>query len=89
VGANDADILQQFLTEAVTLSLVASLLGIVLGRLAVELLSYSIDSTPAENLFLTCTALGLVFGMLLGIAAGLLPSIRASRMEVVDAVRYE
>ncbi len=33
--------------------------------------------------------LGLSFGRLLGIGAGLIPSIRASRMEVVDAVRYE
>jgi len=89
VGANDGDILKQFLTEAVVLSLAASLLGIVLGRLTVEFLSYFINSRPVEYLFLLCMALGLIFGMLLGIGAGLFPSIRASRMEVVDAVRYE
>ncbi len=42
-----------------------------------------------KYLFLYCAALGLVFGVFLGIGAGLLPSIRASHMQVVDAMSYE
>lgn len=89
VGADDVDIFMQFLSEAIVLSLGASLLGIIVGRLIVECFSYFIGSQLAEYLFLMCMGLGLVFGMLLGIGAGLCPSIRASRMDVVDAVRYE
>ncbi len=89
VGANDMDIFVQFLSEAMGLSLGASLLGIIIGRLSVECFSYFNGSQLAEYLFLICMVLGLSFGMLLGIGAGLIPSIRASRMEVVDAVRYE
>jgi putative ABC transport system permease protein len=89
VGANDVDILKQFLAEALGLSLGASFLGIVLGRIIVECLFYTIGTHPPENLFLFCVALGLVFGVCLGIGAGLFPSIQASRMQVVDAVRYE
>jgi putative ABC transport system permease protein len=89
VGADDVDILIQFLSEAIVLSLGASLLGIIVGRFTVECFSYFSGSPLAEYLFLMCTGLGLVFGMLLGIGAGLFPSIQASRMEVVDAVRYE
>ena len=89
VGANDVDIFIQFLSEAMILSLGASLLGIIIGRLSVECFSYFIGSQLAEYLFLICIVLGLSFGMLLGIGAGLFPSIRASRMDVVDAVRYE
>jgi putative ABC transport system permease protein len=89
VGANDVDILKQFLAEALGLSLGASFLGIVLGRITVECLFYTIGTYPPEYLFLFCVALGIVFGVFLGIGAGLFPSIQASRMQVVDAVRYE
>jgi len=89
VGADDVDILKQFLTEALGLSLGASFLGIVLGRITVECLFYTIGTHPPEYLFLFCVALGLFFGVFLGIGAGLFPSIQASRMQVVDAVRYE
>ncbi len=89
VGADDVDILKQFLAEALFLSVGASILGILLGRLTVSCLAYFINSQPMEHLFLICMGLGLLFGMLLGIGAGLFPSIQASRMEVVDAVRYE
>ena len=89
VGAKDVDILKQFLTEAIVLSLGASIMGIVLGRMMVECLSYIVDTHPVEYLFFLCMLLGLVFGMILGIGAGLFPSIQASRMEVVDAVRFE
>jgi putative ABC transport system permease protein len=89
VGADDADILQQFLTEAMVLSLGASFIGVILGWLAVASLSYIIDLQRAGYLFFISVGVGLIFGMFLGIAAGLFPSLKASRMEVVDAVRYE
>jgi len=89
VGADDADILKQFLAEAMVLSLGASFMGVILGRLAVACLSQLIDLRPAAYLFVISMGMGLVFGVFLGIAAGLFPSIKASRMDVVDAVRYE
>lgn len=89
VGATDVDILKQFLAEALVLSLGASFLGILLGRVTVVCLSYFIDTHPTEHLFLICMGLGVVFGMFLGIGAGLFPSLQASRMEVVEAVRFE
>ena len=89
MGAEDSDILQQFLTEALCLSVAAAVAGIILGRLFVELVAYLLQSRPPEGLFLLCVVLGLVFAVLIGMGAGLYPAIRASRMEVVTAVRYE
>jgi putative ABC transport system permease protein len=89
MGAEDTDILAQFLTEALCLSLGAAIIGIVLGRVGVEVLASMLNSPPSEDLFLTCVFLGLLFAVILGIGAGLVPSIRASRMEVVSAVRFE
>lgn len=89
MGAEDADILMQFLTEATCLSILAALIGVVLGRVGIELAAYLLDSRPPENLFFLSAALSLVFSVALGTGAGLYPSLKASRMELVSAIRYE
>jgi putative ABC transport system permease protein len=89
MGAQDRDILAQFLSEALCLSLAAALIGAALGRLAMEIMGYMLGSRPPENLFFLGLALGFIFAVVLGVGAGLYPSIRASRMEVVTAIRYE
>jgi putative ABC transport system permease protein len=89
VGAEDRDILAHFLTEAVCLSLSAALVGIGLGRLMIETMGYILNNRPPEGLFLLSSGLGLMFALLIGVGAGLYPSLQASRMEVVTATRYE
>ena len=89
MGAEDRDILAQFLAEALCLSVGAALLGAGLGRIMMEFLSYIIESRPPENLFLYGVTLAILFAVVIGVGAGLYPSIRASRMEVVTAIRYE
>lgn len=89
MGAEDRDILAQFLSEALCLSVGAALLGAGLGRIMMEILSYFIESRPPENLFLFGVTLAFLFAVMIGVGAGLYPSIRASRMEVVTAIRYE
>jgi putative ABC transport system permease protein len=89
MGAEDRDILSQFLTEALCLSLMASVIGVTLGRILVELLGLWIGMRPPEELFFTCLAFSLVFAVVLGVGAGLYPSLQAARMEVVSATRYE
>jgi putative ABC transport system permease protein len=89
MGAEDRDILAQFLTEALCLSLVAAVIGVALGRVLVELLGFWIGMRPPEELFFTCLAFSLVFAILLGVGSGLYPSLQAARMEVVSATRYE
>jgi putative ABC transport system permease protein len=89
MGAQDFDILFQFQAEAVCLSVGAALLGVGLGRVAVELLARALDSHPPENQFFIYAGLSLIFSILLGSCSGIYPSIRASRMEVVSAIKYE
>ncbi len=89
MGAEDKDILAQFLSEALCLSLGAALLGALLGRIMMEILGHMISSRPAETLFFLGLGLGFLFSVIVGVGAGLYPSIRASRMEVVTAIRYE
>jgi putative ABC transport system permease protein len=89
MGAEDRDILAQFLTEALCLSAGAALLGGLLGRIMTEILGRLIHSRPPEVLFFLGLGLGFLFAVVVGVGAGLYPSLRASRMEVVTAIRYE
>jgi putative ABC transport system permease protein len=89
MGALDSDILYQFLFEALCVTLSSSVFGVILGRVGIEYMSRMLGSRPPEGLFVFCLLMGLGFAAILGVGAGLYPSIRASRMQVVDAMRYE
>jgi putative ABC transport system permease protein len=89
MGAEDEAIMAQFLAEAVCLSLGASLMGTGIGLISVKVMSAMIKSHPGHGLFIMCVLLGLLLAVGLGAVAGLYPSLKASRMEVVSAIRYE
>lgn len=89
MGAEDRDILAQFLTEALVLSVGAALLGLAAGRVLVALASSWLGQRPQEELFIGCLGLSLAVAFAMGLGAGLYPSLKASRMEVVAATRYE
>lgn len=89
VGAEDRDILIQFLAEALCLSLGSALLGCILGRAVIQLLCLYLHNPVPEELFLSHAGVALFFAVLLGVGAGYYPALRAGRMEVVSALRYD
>lgn len=89
MGATDTDILLQFLTEALTVTFMAAVFGVFLGRLAVEGFCFMLDTRPDEVLFFTSALLGAAASLVVGFIAGFFPAYKASRMEVVTAIRYE
>ncbi|HYN21893.1 MAG TPA: ABC transporter permease [Thermoanaerobaculia bacterium] len=90
VGARRQDILIQFLIEAVTLSLVGGGMGLALGYGMGALVSAIIpgDFPPA---YVPLWAVGLAFGFsaVVGIFFGIYPAGKASRLDPIDALRYE
>jgi putative ABC transport system permease protein len=87
VGAKQRDIVSQFLLEAVFISAGGGLAGIVIGIL-------TIPFTAALNqgiALLLPSSIPLAFGvaLLVGIVFGLYPAIRASRLDPIEALRYE
>jgi putative ABC transport system permease protein len=88
-GAEDRDILAQFLMESLWLSLGAAFLGGILGRITIGIIGWIIGHKVSEDLFFIYLGLSFVFAILLGVSAGLYPSLQASRMEVSSATRYE
>lgn len=87
VGATRREILWQFLVEAAFLTLLGGGLGMLVGGGAAELVE-RLTPIPAEiPIWSVAAALGMA--VLTGMLFGLVPAFRASRMEPVDALRYE
>ena len=88
VGAARRDILQQFLLEAVLISVSGGLLGILLG-LAIPLSVRYL----AENVYIPISTLSIVVAFavscLVGLVFGILPANRAARLNPIEALRYE
>jgi putative ABC transport system permease protein len=87
LGARRRDILTQFLAEASTLSLIGGLAGIASGvafALLVGLVSPLPSAVSVPSLFL-----GLAMSCLVGVFFGSYPAWRASRLDPIEALRYE
>lgn len=85
VGAKSQDILFQFLTEAVTLSILGGLIGLLLAGIGTVIISRFIPATISGwSVFI---AFG--FSILVGVIFGVAPAIRAARLEPIEALRHE
>ncbi len=87
VGARGIDILAQFLIEAVVLSAIGGVLGVLVGWLAARLLS---DATGWPTEFDPQMAtLAFGFSAAVGVFFGFWPARKASQLDPIDALRYE
>ncbi len=94
VGAKRVHILYQFLIESVTLSTLGGVLGLALGwgiaHLTVVILRKTVaESFPPAYVPFWVVLLSLGFAALTGAAFGVYPAVKASRLDPIDALRYE
>ena len=87
VGAKKRSILGQFLTEAVVLTSMGGMIGVIAGIGLSRVISKMADipvgiSVPA-------IIVSVLFSMLIGVIFGLLPSVKASNLNPIDALRHE
>jgi len=87
LGATRANILWQFLTEAVVLSSLGGVIGVALAVLTIWIMK-TFTTLPAVT-DIWAVALGLGFSGFVGVAAGFLPALKAAKLDVIDALRYE
>jgi putative ABC transport system permease protein len=87
IGARPLDILAQFLIEALTLSTVGGIIGIVLGLLGAKRLNSQFGWQMSVRPDIIVVA--VLFSAAVGIIFGLYPARKASLLDPIDALRYE
>jgi putative ABC transport system permease protein len=88
VGAFRRDIVLQFLTEATTLSLLGGAIGVVVGIAVPAVVKRAFEALPAETP-VWAVLVGLLVSISVGIFFGLYPAVKASRLDPIEALRYE
>ncbi len=88
IGAKRRDILGQFLIEAMSLSLLGGVVGILLGAAGVRAISFFQPDVPAAVTW-DSVLLATGFSAAIGLFFGMYPAIRAAALNPIDALRYE
>ena len=92
LGARSKNVLRQFLFEAVIITVMGGIVGVILGFLANLLLSYVFNLLGFElklPLTLNSILLGVCFSAATGIIFGYYPALKASRLSPMEAMRKE
>jgi putative ABC transport system permease protein len=87
VGAKKKDIGTQFLNEAIALTLIGGIIGILLGLGIIKILSLSHSITVVTQWWSIIIAFGV--SMLIGTVFGYYPAQRAAKLKPIDALKYE
>ena len=87
IGARQSDIVRQFLTEAVLISIAGGLIGIGFGFA----LSQIIASAAGWSTVVTSSSIAIAFGVsvAIGLLFGIYPAVQAAKLDPIEAIRYE
>jgi putative ABC transport system permease protein len=90
LGAKPQNILRQFLLEAIVLCNFGGVIGVLLGfGFGNMLVKLGMSPTFEAVVPMNWAVIGLLFCTIVGVAFGMLPAIKASRLHPIDALRYE
>lgn len=89
LGAREGIIRLQFLTESVMISFLACVIGVVAGLVSVQLLKGPLGVEVSSYIMSVSILIDFAFTLSIGVWAGMYPSAKASRLDVVTAMRFE
>lgn len=87
MGARKRDIMNQFLLEALVLTELGALIGIILGILTGNLVAVSMDVSGVFPV--RWAVIGVIICSLIGVVFGTYPAVKAARLDPIEALRYE
>ena len=87
IGAQHNQILQQFLIEAVVLSVTGGIIGLGLAWISGYIVGITTDLSPSISLIVIIYT--LIGSAVIGVASGMWPAIKAARKNAIDALRHE
>lgn len=87
IGANNKDIMTQFLIEAVLMSVIGGFAGVILGGSVSALIT--IVAGWSVKMSLSSVVLATVFSVIIGVIFGIWPAKQASQLNPIEALRYE
>lgn len=86
LGGKRKDIMTQFLVEALVLSSIGGILGVLFGvALSAVLTQFGLPASYSAGII----ALSFSFSLIVGIVFGIFPAFKASKLRPIDALRYE
>ncbi len=88
IGARRRDIVRQFLYEAMTLTAAGGVIGVVLAILISKIIAFLLPALPAA-IPLWAVVSGLLVSVFVGLAFGVWPARKASRLDPIECLRYE
>ena len=87
IGATTNNILLQFLTEAVIISLFGGIIGVTIGIVGSEIIGYFINILPSISVL--SIVIAVLFSSAVGVFFGIYPARKAAKLDPIDALRYE
>jgi putative ABC transport system permease protein len=88
LGARRADIVQQFLTEAMLLTGLGGVLGLVCGELLMKAIASGVPELPVSTPMLA-RVFAFVGSVSVGVVFGMWPALKAARLDPIEALRHE
>ena len=87
IGARQGDIVRQFLTEAVLISIVGGLIGIAFGFTLSKMIAWQ----AGWSTVVTTSSIVVAFGVsvFIGLLFGIYPAVQAAKLDPIEAIRYE